>query len=481
MKYKLIYLPLFLIFSQLSFGKIELPQIFTDNMVLQQQTEAPVWGRAEPNKEVKVITSWDDRTYITRSDAAGKWMVKPVTPEAGGPYQITISDGEEVRLNNVLIGEVWVCSGQSNMEMTVVGKKSINNYEYELSKADFPQIRLFHVERAASTLPLDDFEKTRGGWKMCDSVAIRRFSAVAYFFGRNLYQNLNVPIGLISSSVGGTPAKAWTSGEALEYMPEFKDVVRDIRTENESEEQKKNMNRATVLFNAMIHPMIPFAMQGVIWYQGEADCMTAYQYRDLFPLLIRDWRTRWKRNFPFYFVQLANFGERKDEPEESPWAEIRESQLMALHVDNTGMAVAIDVGEANDVHPGDKQSVGLRLALAARAETYGEKIPYSGPVYRTHKIEGNKIRLSFDHTNGGLMIKGGLEIKGFTIAGPDRKFYRANAIAEGNEIIVSSPEVVYPVSIRYAWANDPDCNLYNGAGLPASPFRIDDWKRNDIK
>jgi len=455
-------------------AKVELHSLFTDNMVLQQQSDVPIWGKAAADRKITVTTSWDNVSYTTLSDSQGRWEVKMKTPKAlGQPYTITVSDGEAIRLENVLIGEVWVCSGQSNMEMTVGGTRNkINNREYELANADFPQIRLFHVERATAEEPLEDFGKTRGGWKVCNPETVRQFSAVAYFFGRNIYQHHQVPIGLISSSVGGTIAEAWTSSEALRHMPNLPEEKAVSDSPNE------NPNRPSVLFNAMINPMTRYAIKGVIWYQGEANCMRAYQYRELFPLLIRDWRRQWGWNFPFYYVQLPNFGERQAQPEEAVWAEIREAQLQALHVENTAMAITIDLGEGDNVHPANKQDVGLRLALLARANTYGEDIPYSGPVYNTYRIEGNKIRIYFQHTDGGLKIKDSDKLKGFAIAGSDHRFHWADAVIEGNEVVVSLPTVEYPVAVRYAWAADPECNLYNGAGLPASPFRTDDWRAN---
>ena len=236
-------------------------------------------------------------------------------------------------------------------------------------------------------------------------------------------------------------------------------------------------NLPTSLYNAMIHPLISYGIRGAIWYQGENNSSRAYQYRELFPLVIENWRRDWKQDFPFYFVQLANFMHEVSQPAESEWAELREAQMRALAVGNTGMAVIIDRGDANDIHPKDKQTVGHRLALIARAKTYGEKLPYSGPIYRSHQIVGNKIILSFDHTDGGLKSSDGKELKGFAIAGRNHEFHWAKAEIDGDKIIVSAPEAVpYPVAVRYAWANNPVCNLYNGAGLPASPFRTDDWR-----
>jgi sialate O-acetylesterase len=455
-------------------AEIKLPKIFTDNMVLQQKTEAPIWGKATPEKEVKITTSWDNQMYKVKAGKDGKWLAKVNTPTAGGPYSITISDGKTLTLNNILIGEVWICSGQSNMEMPLAGWGKVNDYEKEIADAQYPNIRLLHVNKTASTCLLDDLAGTRNGWQECSPANIAEFSSTAYFFGRDLHKNLNVPVGLINTSWGGTIAEAWTSGESLEYMPDFKQALDDMK--NQPEEVKtENPNRVTVLYNAMIHPLVPFAFQGAIWYQGESNASRAAQYKELFPLMIRDWRKAWNRNFPFYFVQLANFKDQQPEPVYSDWAELREAQLQTLHLDNTGMAVIIDIGEAKDIHPKNKQDVGIRLALNARALTYKEKIPYSGPLYKSYKIKGDKIHIHFSHADG-LKTNDGSEVKGFAIAGSDHVFHWANAVIEGNKVIVGSPEVKFPVAVRYAWADNPVCNLYDGAGLPASPFRTDNWK-----
>jgi sialate O-acetylesterase len=455
-------------------AEIKLPKVFTDNMVLQQQTDAPIWGKATPGKEVKITTSWDKQTYKVKADKAGKWSVKVNTPEAGGPYSITISDGKTLILNNVLIGEVWICSGQSNMEMPLAGWGKIKNYEKEIADANYPNIRLLHVDKAASTRLLDDLAGTRNGWQECSPANIPEFSATAYFFARNLYQNLNVPVGLISTSWGGTIAEAWTSGESLEYMPDFKQALDEMKSQP-AEVKTENPNRVTVLYNAMIHPLIPFAFQGAIWYQGESNASRAAQYKELFPLMIRDWRKAWGRDFPFYFVQLAAFKDQEPEPGSSDWAELREAQLQTLRLENTGMAVAIDIGEAKDIHPKNKQDVGLRLALNARALAYKEKIAYAGPIYKSYTIRGDKIQIHFGHVSNGLKTGDGSEVKGFAIAGSDHVFHWANVVIEGNKVTVSSPEVKFPVAVRYAWADNPVCNLYDGAGLPASPFRTDEW------
>ncbi len=644
---KKIIIPLLLLFTAISlFAQVELHPMFSDNMVLQRKTDAPIWGKASPGKQVKVVTSWNKKEYKTEVTSDGSWKIKVQTPAAGGPYSISISDGKEIKLNNVMIGEVWICSGQSNMEMPLAGWGQVNNFKEEIAAANYPQIRLLHVNKATSNQPESDLKVRDGGWQVCSPETVGLFSSVAYFFGRDLNQNLHVPIGLISTSWGGTIAEAWTSGESLENMPAFKDAVKKVKTapnETQAEYEAKlkawdiqliqndegykdnnpvwtdvnvddsdwkkmsvpsiwedrglngfdgvvwfrytldipanfqgqdlelglgtiddwdityfngkqigasnnrstprvytipgdmvktgkavitvkvtdtggnggfygenamylskinnqqetislvgdwkykttvdfatsprrpkspnDPNRATVLYNAMLHPIIPYAIRGAIWYQGEANANRAAQYGELLPLLIRDWRKQWNSDFPFYFVQLANFRAMKPEPTESEWAELRESQLKTLNLENTGMAVTIDIGDAKDIHPKNKQDVGLRLALAARANTYGQKIAYSGPIYKGYKIEQNKIRIYFDHTNGGLKTKDNQALKGFAIAGSDHRFYWADAVIEGNEVVVSCPQVEFPVLVRYGWANNPDCNLYNGAGLPASPFR----------
>jgi len=454
------------LFVSIAQARIELPGIFTNNMVLQQKTDAPLWGKTTPGKAVKIVTSWNNREYKVLANADGSWLIKVKTPQAGGPYSISIADEKKIILENILIGEVWICSGQSNMEMPLAGWGKINCYEIEMPEADYPQIRLLHIEKTTSVQPLSDVKTKNEGWQICSPSTVAEFSAVAYFFGRNLHQHLHVPIGLINSSWGGTIAEAWTSKESLENMPYFKESLLEIQKEPESTKP----NRPSVLFNAMIKPLIPYAMQGVIWYQGESNAARPAQYRELFPLLIRDWRKQWNRTFPFYFVQIANF--------KNPtvnWPELREAQLMTLNVENTGMAVTIDIGDPVDIHPKNKKDVGIRLALAARSNTYGEKINYSGPIYESYLLEQNQIRIVFKH-NKGLKAKGDSMLEGFEIAGSDHQFYPAKTVIEANSVIVSCPQVEFPVAVRYAWANNPVCNLYNEADLPASPFRTDDWK-----
>ena len=460
-----------------AFSKIVLPEIFSDHMVLQQQTEASIWGKATPNKNVRLVTSWNNQSYTAPTNSNGDWTIKIKTPAAGGPYSISISDGKELVLKDILIGEVWICSGQSNMEMPLAGWGKVLNYENEIASADFPNIRLLHIQRATSTKPETGIKTVSNGWQVCSPATIPEFSSTGYFFGRELFVKLNIPIGLINTTWGGTIAEAWTSSESLELMPDFRDAVQKIKSENPLIPQTPdNPNQTTVLYKAMIYPLIPYAFRGVIWYQGESNAGRAYQYRDLFPLMIRDWRKNWDRDFPFYFVQLASFMKRETEPQESGWAELREAQLQTLRLKNTGMAVAIDIGDAEDIHPKNKQEVGKRLAYIAEANTYDLSVVFSGPIYESYTIENNAIRIKFKYAENGLKTGDGKALTGFAIAGPDHQFRWAKAVIEGNDVVIGSPDVEFPVAVRYGWANNPDCNLCNDAGLPASPFRTDDWR-----
>ena len=631
---------------------IKLTPLFTDNMVLQQKQKIVVWGTAGPGGEVIVELNGKQAKAVAGEDGKWKTMLPPM--EAGGPYEMKITGEDTLTINNVMVGEVWICSGQSNMEMPLGGNgwSHVNNWQQEVASADYPDIRLLIVKKEMANRPKDTFNSK--GWEVCTPETVGEFSAVGYFFGRDLYEKIKVPVGLIETSWGGTVVEAWTSAEALKMIPEFVDTVKaieaDMRTaeerlaaqkENkkiwpdkigniiknsgtwehgyqkadfniggwktmnlptiweraglekvdgivwfardvnipsswkgkdltlslgrindydftwfngekvgrgvdvmdlrkykipgnlvkagrnritvevldiggngglygpagemklllgdksipltgkwkykidpknvdvsklpEKPDQNSGVNRPTVLYNAMIHPLLDYRIRGAIWYQGESNAERAYQYRYLFKTMINDWRKHWQEgDFPFYFVQLANFMQVKDKPVDDSWAELREAQTMALELPNTGMAVTIDIGDSIDIHPHNKQDVGKRLALVALHKTYGFDVPYSGPMYKEMKKEGNKIRIKFDHTDGGLVAKGG-KLKGFAIAGKDKKFVWADAEIDGNDVVVWSDKVKEPVAVRYAWAANPVCNLYNGAGLPASPFRTDDW------
>jgi len=646
----LLFIALFLFCSPLVQAKIILPSVFSDNMVLQQKTNAAIWGKTDAGKAVKITVSWNKINYGAIADANGNWKIKVGTPGFGGPYTITISDGEALVLNNVLIGDVWICSGQSNMEMPLAGWGKILNYEKEIADAKFPNIRLLQADHITSNVPLNDAKVANGGWQECNPKYVAGFSSTAYFFARQVYEKTKIPIGLIHTSWGGTIAEAWTSAESLKKMPDFAAAVdkiqksvknpspltyeekvknwvkstnekdsgylngqakwavadingwqkmaiptlwedaalknfdgivwfikkvnipenwkkngaklnlgtiddnditfvngvkvgetegynvgrtytlpadllktgentiavrvfdtgggggiygeaKDLNLNNASGEQialtgdwsykigldlkkaeakpfeENGPNRPTVLYNAMMHPYIQFAIKGAIWYQGESNADRAYQYRELFPTMIKDWRQKWGQgDFPFYFVQLANFMQADQAPVESAWAELREAQQKTLALPNTGMATIIDIGEAKDIHPKNKQEVGRRLGLIALAKTYGQKINYSGPVYQLQKAEGKQITLTFSNTENGLKAGDGAELKGFAIAGADKKFYWAKAIIKGNQVVVSSSEVANPVAVRYAWGNNPVCNLVSNDGLPGSPFRTDTWQ-----
>ena len=493
----------FLFVGQICLADVTMPAIFADNMVLQQKTEVAVWGWAKPGEKVKVKGSW--KWLWPKSvcaDKDGKWSIKIKTPNAGGPFELKIKGNNTISFTNVMTGEVWLCSGQSNMQMTMQGwdKQPIEGGEEEIKNADYPMIRLFTVQRTAATKPADDCEKVLK-WAECTPDTAKSFSAIGYFFGKELYKELNVPIGLIHSSWGGTPAESWTRREILANDNELKIITE--RSDKVLAKWRADVTKAKVngtpepkrplptqhspsyLYNGMINPIIPYGIKGAIWYQGESNAGRAYQYRRLFPVMIKNWRDDWGiGNFPFHFVQLASYLKhqpgiplevKKGEPVDDAWAELREAQLMTLQsVPNTGMAVAIDIGQANNIHPAKKKEVGQRLALWALANDYGKDILNSGPIYKSMNIEGSKIRLNFDYAKCGLKSKGG-ELEGFAIAGPDRKFVWANAEIDSDTVIVYSKDIPNPVAVRYAWTIFPFCNLYNKADLPASPFRTDDW------
>ncbi len=630
--------------SHVAIGDVRVAEIFGDNMVLQRDVEVPVWGWAAANDEISV--SARDQSVTSRADADGKWMARLRPMDLGEPFPITIAGPDNtITLKNVVVGEVWICSGQSNMEWPVVASA---NAAEEMAAASYPLIRHVKITRQTALEPQSDTRNS--GWQVCSPQTVGNFTAVGYYFARDLHQQLNVPIGLINSSWGGTMVEAWTSAESLKGHPDFAARMKQIEREaadlpaarrryaeqfklwkQEFDQAMKatdefaastvddtdwtqlqapghweqqgfgsfdgvawyrrtvdlpeplrgkklslslakiddedrtfvngqligttsghnvarrytvppevnNQNAMTiavqvrdfqgaggfhgqsnqmaihhgssepipisgkwkfqttdlarqlppqpkppglegphhpsVLFNAMIHPLIPFAYRGVIWYQGESNANRAFQYRSLFPLLIRDWRQQWNRQVPFYWVQLANFRPAVDAPGSSAWAELREAQSLALKLPATGQAVIIDIGEAQDIHPRNKQDVGRRLARHALQKNYGVAVEYSGPQYREMQIEGHRIRLRFNYADG-LQASDGQPLRSFAIAGQDRKFAWADAQVEGEEIVVSSPDVEQPVAVRYAWADNPDrCNLTNDSGLPASPFRTDDW------
>ena len=518
-------------------AELKAPSIFGDNMVIQRNAMVPVWGTASPGDEIYVTfeqKTKDGKREESKSVIAGKdgkWMVKVGPYPAGGEPGILTIKGPETKdaakgerstltFKNILVGEVWVCSGQSNMQWEMY--RSTLDPETNIKGANFPEIRLFHVPRqslptaqgdivAAPRKAVPPFVNIDAKWVECTPDHIRDFSAVAYFFGRKLYEQYKVPVGLINTSYGGTPAEAWTSREALLAKEELKYYVENLdksaaaydpakakaayedaltKWKAAAEQAKKDnkpipkqptlagkpgttANSPSGLYNAMIAPLVPYAIKGAIWYQGESNAGRAYEYRTLFPTMIEDWRARWKQgDFPFLFVQLAPFW--SGDSEGVTYAELRDSQLhTAKTLKNTGIAVITDYGDEKDIHPKQKQPVSERLALAAQALAYGDKVVYSGPVYKSKKVDGNKLFLSFDHLGGGLVAKDS-KLVGFMIAGDDGKFVDADAIIEGDTVVVTSPMVAKPSDARYGWKNFMTVNLFNKEGLPASPFRTDD-------
>jgi len=638
-------------------AEVRVPAIIGDNMVLQADMKIRVWGKASPGERVAV--SFNSKNAQTTADQQGHWQTFIGPFKAGGPFELSIRGSNTFTFKNVLVGEVWICTGQSNMEWPLVNAKGGAEV---MAQANYPEIRLFTVQKITSASPLED---VKGRWVVTTPESVGQFSAVGYFFGRELYERLRIPIGLIHTSWGGTPAEAWTSYDALASMPELKPIIdryqeslkalpqrqqdyeralaqweeKNIYADpgnkgetlgyadpwlNTAEWQKMNLpqyfetaglnidgavwfrkeievpeewvgkdlvlnltaiddydttyfngikvgaigketpdsygtprrytipgslvhagrnvaavrvfdsggnggfagagemslslpgakenerinlagawdykvelrlepkrpdwgsrpqapgpsnqNSPSVLYNAMIAPLTPYAIRGAIWYQGESNAGRAYQYRTLFPAMIRDWRRAWaEADFPFYYVQLANWQPVKAQPDESEWAELREAQTMTLREPHTGMAVIIDIGDANDIHPRNKLDVGHRLAVWALVDTYRQKLEMSGPLFASYSIAGDKVVLRFKHSTGLHTADGGPP-KGFAIAGADRKFYWADARIDGDTIAVSNKNVLKPVAVRYAWADNPVTNLYNGANLPASPFRTDDWQ-----
>ena len=490
-----------ILFMAKSFAIVKPNSLFSNNMVLQQGVIVPVWGTANEDEKVTVEFNGQKVSTIAKN---GKWMVKLKALKANStPSEMIISGENTIKIVNILVGEVWICSGQSNMARQLglrTGQKPIINWKEEASAANYPAIRQYYVPNHASDSSISD---ANSKWLVCDTNTVKSFTAVGYFFGRDLHKQLNVPIGLLFSAVGGTPAENWTSRAAMESNPELKVLVEDYDKainnfpnalakykENEATilakwtndslnalaahkplpikpiPPRKPSGGAGGLYNGMINPLIPFAIKGVIWYQGEANNGKTKQYQTLFPTLISDWRKNWNEGeFPFLYVQIAPF--------KGISPELREAQLLSLNkVQNIAMAVITDCGDSADIHPAFKQPVGNRLSLAARALAYKEKIEYSGPLYKGYEVKNNAIEIVFTHIGKGLISKDG-DLIGFTIAGDDKKFVPAKAVIKGNKVIVSSSEVTSPKSVRFGWANVPITNLFNQDGLPASPFRTD--------
>jgi sialate O-acetylesterase len=456
-------------------GDVSLPSIFGSHMVLQRDQKDRVWGKASPGEKVTVRIGTQKKTAT--ADAGGKWSVTLDPLPAGGPHKLTVEGKNKVTFDDVLVGEVWVCSGQSNMQLDLNGA---NDADLEILTAKYPKIRLISVPAVGTQEPKDDF---RGRWEACTPQTAQSFSAIGFLFGRLLHQALDVPVGLIDDSWGGSAAEAWVRRDILEKNPKYKPLIERWKgLEKESEKHPNEMHgnaRPGNIYNGVLKPTIGYGIKGAIWYQGESNAGRAYQYRDLFPLMIQNWRDAWGiGNFPFYWVQLADFLPERPQPGESGWAELREAQTMTLdRLPKTGQAVIIDIGDGKDIHPKNKQGVANRLARLALANDYGVKIASQSPRYKSMETKENKIVLKFAHAGDGLQTFDVPEARGFAIAGKDKKFVWAKAQITGKDTIeVWSDEVSEPAAVRYAWADNPVCNIYGKSGLPLTPFRTDDWK-----
>ena len=484
-------------------AEVRLPGLFSDNMVLQQGLRAPVWGWATEGERVTVTFRGKKVSATTKG---GKWLVKLPAQQTGGPDTLTVEGNNKIELKNVRVGEVWICSGQSNMEWPL--SRSFEPEE-DIAKSANPNLRLFTVPKLKANEPVDDVKAGPPmGWQECNPDAVKNFSAVAYYFGRDLQKARGVTVGLIHTSWGGSPAEVWIGEAVLAANPEYKRDLLDPyadqfksyqaeleKWEKETEALKKEGKqpergrpwavwKPAELYNGMIAPLIPYAIKGAVWYQGESNADRAWQYRTLFPDMIRNWRHDWGQgDFTFLAVQLAPWDRDKKRsleeiiaaPGDSHWAELREAQVIATKIlPKVGLAVITDVGDKDDIHPTKKEPVGGRLALLARGIAYGEKVESSGPLYRGKEIKDGRAFLSFDHVGGGLEARGG-RLRGFAICGQDRKFVWANAEIDRGKVIVSSPQIDKPVAVRYGWADYPVVNLFNREGFPASPFRTDDF------
>ena len=464
-----------LLFTSCQIGQekkvLKLNELFTNHMVLQQNEEVAFWGSYTPGKKVAVSGSWGKEATITVENN-GNWTLNLATPDAGGPFTVNIvTKDSTITINDVMIGEVWLASGQSNMEMPVKGwlpDNPINNSEKEIANANYPGIRMFKVMKKNSLEPLDTIV---GQWVVASPETTGEFSATAWFFARRLHQELNIPIGIINASWGGTVAEAWTSKGQLKKLGDFDKAIEIMEDSSflSRPEIFKPHNLPTVLFNGMLHPIIPFAIKGAIWYQGEANVGRAEQYKKLFPAMIEDWRAQWNYDFPFYFVQIAPYQYHKS-PDVSlnKSQKLRDAQRQSLKTKNTGMAVTMDIGNFTNIHPANKQDVGARLAGLALANDYGIQLVASGPLYKSLEKSENKLILDFDYKGTGLMAKGSLS--GFEIAGADKKYVSAVAKIVDNKVQVFAASIAQPEYARYAWRDNGIATLFNNEVLPASSF-----------
>ncbi|WP_153555929.1 sialate O-acetylesterase [Roseimaritima sediminicola] len=472
---------------------VRLPNVFSDHMVLQRDQENPVWGRADAGEKVTVRLG--DQEHSTQADAEGNWRVTLKPLSVGEPRQMTVEGNNKVTVSDILVGEVWICSGQSNMAWTVNRSEDL---DLEVAAANYPEIRMINFPRVGTQQPVWSHDDHT--WMVCSPETVGNFSAVGYFFGRQLHQTLDVPVGLINNAWGGSAAEAWVPRETLAkdqemYGPllaryeQMESQYQELKDKEDlSQDEKKQLaglRRAVTgnhnpgnIYNGVLKSHLGYGIRGAIWYQGESNAGRAYQYRDLFPLMIQQWRDDWGQgDFPFYWVQLADFRAEVEQPGESSWAELREAQTMTMDkLPNTGEAVIIDRGEGKDIHPRNKQIVGRRLARWALAQQYGVEMDYRSPRFASMEKQGNKLVLSFDHVGSGWRPFDVNHPVGFAVAGEDRKFHWADAkILKDGRIEVSSGEVQDPQAVRYGWADNPRVNLYNQDDLPLTPFRSDDW------
>jgi sialate O-acetylesterase len=490
-------------------AELKLPAIINDHMVLQQKQDNPIWGWDTPGTSVTVTLG--DQKHIAAAGDDGKWKVTLSPLDANAEPATMVIEGTSRReITDVLVGEVWMCSGQSNMGMTLAGDWKA---DVEALSSNHPNLRLITVRRVGTQELQDDFE---GRWESATSENCRSFSAVGFFYGRYLHEILDVPVGLINNAWGGSAAEAWIRRDSLENDPRFRPLMerwakqetqlqspeaaakyeadlaawkaevakakaageRPPRGPRSPQSVLAGNHRPGNIFAGVVHPTLGYGIKGVIWYQGESNASRAWEYAQLFPFMIEQWRAEWGQGgFPFYWVQLADFRAEVDEPGNSDWAELRESQTKALSLPNTGEAVTIDLGEANDIHPKNKYDVAARLVRWALAKDYGmSDLEPQSPTYREMEISGNKVILKFDHVGGGLRTVDVNEVRGFAICGEDRKWVWADARIGSAEVIeVWSDEVAQPVAVRYAWAVNPVCNVYSQNGLPMTPFRTDDF------
>ncbi len=501
-----------------AFANIKLASPFCDHMVLQHNAIVPIWGWADAGETVTVKLGKQTKTII--ADANGKWMIKLAKIKAGGPYTLTVTGNNSIVINDVYAGEVWLCSGQSNMDMTVAREDrywcGVINEKEEVANANYPFIRVFDTDFTPNASPLND---VKGSWEVISPKTVGHLSAAAYFFARDLQKKINMPIGLITTAFGASTAEAWIREEALAQDPTFKTLLDNFKTKivkydadtaakatykialekwkidaakaktegkdelrgPKNSDPIRDQHNPYVLWNGMVAPLVPYTIRGALWYQGESNSPTASIYRQLMETLITDWRSQWGiGNFPFIYVQLANIGKDVETTPAKGGSEAikREAQLQNLSIANTAMVVAIDNADPtdmNNVHPKNKQEIGRRLALAAEKIAYKQKVAYAGPIYDKMEVTDNTILLSFKNTDGGLMAKDSSGLKGFAIAGADKKFVWATATIKGNKVILSNANVAKPLAVRYGWGSNPPTSLYNKANLPASPFRTDSF------